>query len=181
MLAIRLQRTGRSNHAQFRLIVQDSRFSPKSGRVVAYLGSYDPHTKAATFDLDKAKGYLKNGAQPSDRVATLLKKEGLKLPTWVTLKPAQKIAIRHPDKLRRNRPAGAPEPAKPEPAAPKDDKEETKPADQPEETTAEATEEKPAEEPSTGPTEEQPQTEAVEPSEEPAVEAASEPVKEDQA
>lgn len=113
MLAIRMQRTGRKGHAQFRLVVQDSRFSPTSGRVVAYLGSYNPHTKVAAFDKEKATKYLNNGAQPSDRVARLLKKEGMKLPTWVKLADPVKRTTRNPEKLRRNRPAeaAAPEPA----------------------------------------------------------------------
>lgn len=122
MLAIRMQRTGRHGHAQFRLIVQDSRFSPKSGRVVAYLGSYNPHTKVAAIDNEKASSYLTKGAQPSDRAARLLQKEGVKLPTWVKLSAPKKRDIRHAEKLRRNRPPEAPKPAAepevtPEPAA----------------------------------------------------------------
>jgi len=105
MLAIRMQRTGRRGHAQFRLVVQDSRFSPTSGRIVAYLGSYNPHTKTTALDTEKAGSYLANGARPSDRVARLLQKEGVKLPDWVTLSPPQKSSIKHPEKLRRNRPA----------------------------------------------------------------------------
>jgi|SRR5665213_585726 len=111
MLTIRMQRTGRKGHAQFRVIVQDSRFSPDSGRVVAQLGSYNPHTKATILDKEKAQGYLNNGAQPSDRVVALLKKEGLKLPDWVSESAPKSRAIRNQDKLRRNRPA---EPATPE-------------------------------------------------------------------
>lgn len=105
MLAIRMQRTGRRGHAQFRVIVQDSRFSPKSGRVVAYVGNYNPHSKTAALDSEKISKYLENGAQPSDRVARLLKQEGVKLPKWVIVSPEKKRAIRHPEKLRRNRPA----------------------------------------------------------------------------
>ena len=44
MLAIRMQRTGRKGHAMFRVVVQESRLTPTSGRVVAMLGSYDPHS-----------------------------------------------------------------------------------------------------------------------------------------
>lgn len=121
MLTIRMQRTGRSGHAQFRVIVQDSRFSPTRGRVVAYLGSYDPHTKAAILDSEKTTLYLGNGAQPSDRVVQLLKKEGIKLPDWVKTPTPKKQTIKHPEKLRRNRPADEPkkeaeEPTQEEPA-----------------------------------------------------------------
>lgn len=92
MLAIRMQRTGRKGHAQFRVIVQDSRAHPKGGRVVAYAGSYNPYTKVAQLDSELIGGYLGNGAQPSDRVARLLKKEGVKLPAWYKLAPPKKRA-----------------------------------------------------------------------------------------
>jgi small subunit ribosomal protein S16 len=117
MLAMRLQRTGRSGHSQFRLIVQDSRFSPKRGRVSAYLGNYDPHTKELKFDSEKVTQYLQNGAQPSDRVARLLQKEGVKLPTWVKLDEPRERTTRNPDKRRSTRPAGAEAPAPAEPVA----------------------------------------------------------------
>ena len=113
MLAIRLQRTGRSGHAQFRVIVQDSRFSPTRGRVVSYLGSYNPHTKAATIDSEKASQYLANGAQPSDTVARLFKKEGIKLPVWVKLDEPKKREIRNPEKRRSTAPAQPEAPAEP--------------------------------------------------------------------
>ncbi|MBX4201665.1 30S ribosomal protein S16 [Candidatus Saccharibacteria bacterium] len=105
MLAIRLQRTGRSGHTQFRVIVQDSHFSPTRGRVVAYLGNYDPHTKTANIDGEKASQYLTNGAQPSDRVARLFQKEGIKLPNWVKLEEQQTGSTRNPEKRRSTRPA----------------------------------------------------------------------------
>lgn len=105
MLAIRMQRTGRKGHAQFRVVVQDSRQTPTSGRVVAHIGSYDPHTKAVTLDKEKAQTYLQNGAQPSNRVALLLEKEGLKLPEWVAVKKSGSRTLRNPEKLRRNKPA----------------------------------------------------------------------------
>ena len=102
---MRMQRTGRSGHAQFRVVVQDSRFNPKSGRVVEYLGSYNPHTKTSTLDGAKASKYLSNGAQPSGRVVQLLQKEGVKLPDWVKPASAKKRAVRQPDKRRSTRPA----------------------------------------------------------------------------
>jgi small subunit ribosomal protein S16 len=104
MLAIRLQRTGRKGHAMFRMVVQDSRRTPTSGRFVAQLGSYDPHSKTLTVDKEKAELYLKNGARPSDRVARLLKNEGVKLPSWVVLESNKKGALRNAEKLRKNQP-----------------------------------------------------------------------------
>lgn len=104
MLAIRMQRTGRKGHAMFRVVVQDARRTPSSGRVVAQIGSYDPHTKVAQVSKEKAEFYLTNGAQPSDRVVKLFQAEGIALPSWVVL-PTQKTgAIRHSDKLRKNQP-----------------------------------------------------------------------------
>lgn len=105
MLVIRMQRTGRSGHAQFRIIVQDSRFSPSKGRVVAYIGSYDPHTKQVKLDSEKAGQYLENGAQPSDRVARLFQAEGIKLPAWVKLSQPKERTTRNPDKRRSTAPA----------------------------------------------------------------------------
>lgn len=152
MLAIRLQRTGRSGHAQFRVVVQDSRFSPTRGRVVAYLGSYNPHTKTAEIDSDKAAQYLQNGAQPSDRAARLLQKEGVKLPSWVKLEDPRQRQTRNPDKRRSTRPA---EPEAPASEAPATEAEEAEPpaetaesaVDTPEEAVSEAPAEEPAEAP----------------------------------
>jgi small subunit ribosomal protein S16 len=73
---------------------------------VAYVGSYDPHAKTTVLDSEKISKYLDNGAQPSDRVVSLLKKEGIKLPAWVKVaEGSKKRDIRNPEKLRRNRPA----------------------------------------------------------------------------
>jgi small subunit ribosomal protein S16 len=115
MLSIRMQRTGRKGHAMFRMVVQEARLAPTSGRVVAQLGSYDPHTKAVTLDKEKASTYLQNGARPSDRVARLLKSQGVKLPEWVILEGKKSGNIRNPEKLRKNRPAST-ETAADEPA-----------------------------------------------------------------
>lgn len=104
MLAIRMKRTGRRGHAQYRVVVQDSRYSPSSGRVVAFLGSYDPHTKVAVLDKEKAVTYLGNGAHPSDRAAKLLKKEGVELPKWVKISSDKERSTKNPTKLRRNQP-----------------------------------------------------------------------------
>lgn len=105
MLAIRMQRTGRKGHAMFRVVVQDSRLTPSSGRVVAMLGSYDPHTKAVQLEKEKADYYLKNGAQPSERVVRLFQTEGVTLPSWVKAVSTDRArAIRNPEKLRKNQP-----------------------------------------------------------------------------
>lgn len=105
MLVIRMQRTGRKGHAQFRVVVQDSRRTPTSGKVVALIGNYNPHTKEANLDKEKAQFYLDHGAQPSDRAARLLKSKGIKLPSWVKLSGEKQRTIRNADKLRKNQTA----------------------------------------------------------------------------
>jgi small subunit ribosomal protein S16 len=155
MLVIRMQRTGRKGHAQFRVVVQDSRRTPTSGKIVASLGSYNPHTKTTTLDKEKAAYYMEHGAQPSDRVARLLKTEGVKLPSWVKLSAAKEGKLRNPEKLRKNRPA-----------------EEVAEEAQAEETSAEETAEVPAETTEEAPASEESATEAV--AETPAAEEAAE-------
>jgi small subunit ribosomal protein S16 len=100
-----MQRTGRKGHAMFRVVVQDSRRTPSSGKVVATLGSYDPHSKAVTLDKEKAAFYVEHGAQPSDRVARLLQAEGVKLPKWVKLLADKERTVRNPEKRRSTTPA----------------------------------------------------------------------------
>jgi small subunit ribosomal protein S16 len=150
MLTIRMQRTGRSGTAMFRVVVQDSRQTPTSGKVVALLGNYNPHTKSLTVDKEKAAFYVEHGAQPSPRVARLLGTEGVKLPKWVVVSDVKQGKLRNPDKLRRNRPAEAPEAKVEEVAA--------------------ATEEKPAEDAAQTPAAEA----TPEPTPEPTAEAAEE-------
>lgn len=105
MLAIRLQRLGRKAYPIYRLAVQESRRHPSSGRVVAYIGSYNPHTKDLKVDAEKAAFYLKNGSQPTPRVAKLLQSQGVELPAWVKLPRTDRAgAIRNPEKLRKNQP-----------------------------------------------------------------------------
>lgn len=102
MLAIRLQRVGRKGHAMYRLAVQESQRHPSSGRVVAYVGTYDPHTKDTKIQVELAQKYLDNGAQPSPRVIKLLKDAGVKLPDWVVVPTAKLKTIRNSEKLRKN-------------------------------------------------------------------------------
>lgn len=106
MLVIRMQRTGRKGHAQFRIVVQDSRRTPSSGKIVAALGSYNPHTKNVILDKEKAQTYLNNGAQPSERAARLLKEQGVVLPSWVSLSENKSVrTTRNPEKRRSTTPA----------------------------------------------------------------------------
>ncbi len=119
MLAIRMQRNGRTHYPTYRIVVQEAQRHPLSGRVVAEVGNYNPDTKALTLDKEAVEKYLKNGAQPSTRVAFILKKNGVKLPDWVKLAPKKSVKAKHADKLRKNQPkeeAPAEEPAVEAPA-----------------------------------------------------------------
>lgn len=104
MLAIRLQRVGRQGYATYRLAVQEAQRHPSSGRVVAYIGSYNPHTKEANVQVELAQKYINNGAQPTPRVIKLMKTAGVKLPDWVKQAETKTKIVRHADKLRRNQP-----------------------------------------------------------------------------
>lgn len=107
MLAIRLQRNGRTHFPVYRIVVQEAQRHPLSGRVVAEVGHYNPHTKATTLDKEKINQYLSNGAQPSTRVVRILTSNGLKMPKWVKLPTKKQAAPKHADKLRKNQPQAA--------------------------------------------------------------------------
>jgi small subunit ribosomal protein S16 len=148
MLAIRLQRQGRKGYAAYRFIVQDARRSPSSGRVVARIGHYNPHTKEISLDKDKAKFYLDNGAQPSDSIVRIFKGEKIKIPSWVEAPTKQKRDIKNPEKLRKNRPNDEQKPVEEPPKQEENDgkaPEEPKPEEKPSEEEAKEsnTEEKP--------------------------------------
>ena len=75
---IRLRRMGAKKATFYRIVVADERY-PRDGRFIEEIGYYDP-TKEPTvvnLDADKAKTWLKNGAQPTDTVKVILKKEGV--------------------------------------------------------------------------------------------------------
>lgn len=108
MLAIRMQRNGRAHLPMYRIVVQEAQRHPLSGRVVAEVGNYNPATHALTLDKAAVEKYLSNGAQPSSRVAFILKKNGVKLPKWVKEAPAKKATAKHADKLRKNQPKEEP-------------------------------------------------------------------------
>lgn len=75
MVKIRLRRMGAKKAPFYRIIVADSR-SPRDGRCIEEIGSYNPLTDPATItvDAEKAQQWIKNGAQPTDTVKALLKK-----------------------------------------------------------------------------------------------------------
>ncbi len=78
MLKIRLKRMGAKKAPFYRIIVADSR-SPRDGRFVSEIGTYNPLKTPAEIKIDKdaALKYLANGAQPTDTVRSLLSKAGI--------------------------------------------------------------------------------------------------------
>jgi len=75
---IRLARHGRKQHAYYHIVVANSR-SPRDGRLIERIGSYNPNTNPATIDLDfdKALTWLTNGAQPTDTCRAILSYKGV--------------------------------------------------------------------------------------------------------
>ena len=75
MVKIRLRRMGAKKNPYYRIVVADSR-SPRDGRCIEEIGTYDPLTNPATVTVDgeKAQEWIKKGAQPTDTVNALLKK-----------------------------------------------------------------------------------------------------------
>ena len=120
MLAIRLQRQGKTHYATYRVIVQDVLRHPSSGKVVAYVGSYNPHTKQVQLDKEAIENYLSHGAQPTDRVVRILTGEGMTMPKWVKTVRGKQRDIRNPEKLRRNQPKEEPVEAQAEETAASD-------------------------------------------------------------
>lgn len=72
---IRMKRIGAKNKPAFRIVVADGR-SPRDGRFIEELGTYLPEKKGSNFtlDLDRAKYWLGKGAQPSETVASFIKR-----------------------------------------------------------------------------------------------------------
>ena len=75
---IRLRRMGAKKAPFYRIVVADSRY-PRDGRFIEELGTYDPTKNPAEVKIDgeKAKKWLSTGAQPTDTVKALLKKNGV--------------------------------------------------------------------------------------------------------
>jgi len=78
MVKIRLRRMGAKKAPFYRIVVADSR-SPRDGRCIEEIGTYNPLLESdnITIDAEKAQTWIKNGAQPTDTVRGLLKKAGV--------------------------------------------------------------------------------------------------------
>lgn len=110
MLVIRLQRTGRSNLATYRVVLAEKSRAAK-GKFQEILGHYLPSQKTPVvkIDTDRAAHWIKLGAIPSDTVARLMKKEGAK--------GMEKYITTYTKKRSKKAPAEEPAPAAATPAA----------------------------------------------------------------
>ena len=75
MVKIRLQRAGKKKSPFYHIVVADSR-SPRDGKIIEQIGTYDPMTNPSTIVLDneKVNSWLKNGAKPTETVKMLIEK-----------------------------------------------------------------------------------------------------------
>ncbi len=78
MVKIRLRRLGAKKAPFYRIVVADSRY-PRDGRFIEELGTYNPlmDPPAVNVDSERAKDWIRKGAQPTDTVRSLLKKAGV--------------------------------------------------------------------------------------------------------
>jgi len=90
---IRLQRHGRKSYAYYHIVIADSR-SPRDGKFIERIGSYNPNTNPATIDLkfERALYWLQTGAQPTDTTRNILSAEGVLMKKHL-LEGAQKGAF----------------------------------------------------------------------------------------
>lgn len=81
---LRLMRMGKKKQPTYRVVAADSR-SPRNGRFIEILGTYEPRADPSVvkIDADKAVAWLRKGAQPTERVEKLLKLTG----AWEQFKP----------------------------------------------------------------------------------------------
>lgn len=78
MVKIRLKRLGQKKAPFYRIVVADER-SPRDGKFIEEIGTYDPNQEPSAFKVDEeaAKKWIANGAKPTDTVAKLLKAAGV--------------------------------------------------------------------------------------------------------
>jgi small subunit ribosomal protein S16 len=85
LLVIRLARTGRAKYPTYRIVAAESARAA-TGKFVAVLGHYNPHTKELVIKREEVEKRLSQGAQPSNTVIKLLQRDKVELPQWVKLK-----------------------------------------------------------------------------------------------
>ena len=98
MLKIRLARVGKKRQPTYRVVVADAR-APRDGKYVEIIGQYNPRTEPSTFviDEDKARDWMRKGAQPTERIHKLFATVGLmEAPVYPAPKPKEEPQASRP-------------------------------------------------------------------------------------
>ncbi len=96
MLVIRLARGGRKKYPVYRIVAAEKRRAA-TGKFVAVLGHYNPHTKDLVIKKDELKKFIENGAQPSNAVLKLMKQDKITLPKWAQIKTRDRKPKKEPE------------------------------------------------------------------------------------
>ena len=91
MLVIRLQRTGRTNDPNFRVVVCEHTIGPKAGKYLEKLGSYNPKTKQRLLDAERINYWMSQGAKPSETMHNMLVTAGVLKKPKINVLPKRKI------------------------------------------------------------------------------------------
>lgn len=102
---IRLRRTGKRNAPSHRIVVTDSR-SPRDGRFIEILGTYNPSRKQETIDLERADHWLSHGAKPSETVDAIIKRARAGVSFGGAAQPKAPPAAETTDTAAAEEPAG---------------------------------------------------------------------------
>lgn len=105
MLKIRMQRTGRTNEPQFRIVVGEHTIGPKSGKFLEKLGSYNPKTKDKSVDTDRVKYWMERGAQLSGTVHNMLIEMGVLSGKKVNVLPKKTVVAKVEEAKEEPKPA----------------------------------------------------------------------------
>ncbi len=139
MLMIRLQRVGRRNHAEFRVVVTEKTRAAKSSNYKELIGHYNPHTDEIKLDTERVQHWIGVGAQVSDTLHNLLVREGVIKGEKKNVLPKKSPIVKETEEVPAEE---APAEAKKEEGDTEEVKTEEAPEETKEETPAEATEEK---------------------------------------
>src|ERR1700722_20651500 len=93
MLKIRMQRVGRINQPSYRIVVTEHTASPKAGKFVEKLGTYNPRTKDRSLDEARLKYWISVGAQPSATMHNMLVSTAVMSGKKINVLPAYKAPV----------------------------------------------------------------------------------------
>ena len=110
MLKIRMQRTGRINMPSYRIVVLEHTSSPKAGKFVEKVGTYNPKSKERVLDTERIKYWMSVGAQPSATVHNMLVSLGILNEKKINVLPSYKEPVKEEVKAEA---AAAPAPEAP--------------------------------------------------------------------